>query len=146
MIQICFLLILIHYSTILIKFYKININIIVLQMIYQSITTKYSLIVFKGNFPRHVMVKNQDKTANVVKDLGFVFSDVLNWMLHIHNKLLSYNKSLHFIKRNFLSPSLNPRSSCLLTCVSRVSFFMHHLFGFLLYVQTENLKVLIETV
>ena len=46
----------------------------------------------------------------------------------------------HFILSNaiFLSLSLNPKSSCLLTCVSRVSFFMHPLFGFLLYVQTKN--------
>ena len=62
---------------------------------------KCSLIVFKGNFPRHVMVNDQDITAsNVVKELGLLVSDDLNWMIHI-NKLLSCNKSLHFIRRNF---------------------------------------------
>ena len=47
-------------------------------------------------------VNNQDITAsNVVKDLGLLVSDDLKWMTHINNKLLSSNKSLHFIKCNF---------------------------------------------
>ena len=61
-----------------------------------------SLIVFKDNFPPHVMVNDQDITAsNVVKDLGLFVSDDLNWMIPFNNKLLSSNKSLHFIRRNF---------------------------------------------
>ena len=61
-----------------------------------------SLIGFKGNFPRHVMVNDQDITASkVVKDLGLLVSDGLNWMIHINNKLLSCNKSLQLIRRNF---------------------------------------------
>ena len=37
---------------------------------------KCSLIFFKGNFPRHAMVNNQDITAsNEVKDLGLLVSD-----------------------------------------------------------------------
>ena len=63
---------------------------------------KSSLIVFKGNFPRHVMVNDQDITAsNVVKDLGLLVSDDSNWIIHINNKLLSCNQSFHFIRRNF---------------------------------------------
>ena len=59
-------------------------------------------IVFKGNFPRNVMVNNQDITAsNVVKYLGLLVSDDFNWMTHINNQLLSCNKSHQFIKRNF---------------------------------------------
>ena len=47
---------------------------------------KCSLIVFKGNFPRHVMVRDQDIIAsNSVKDLGLLVSDDLNWMTHINN-------------------------------------------------------------
>ena len=64
---------------------------------------KCTLNVFKGNFPRHVNVNDRDITAsNVVKDLGLLVSDDLDWMIHIYNKLLSCNKSLHFIRRNFL--------------------------------------------
>ena len=63
---------------------------------------KCSLIVFKGNFPRHVMVNNQGITVpNVVEDLGLLVSDDLNWMTQINNRLLSCNKLLLFIKRNF---------------------------------------------
>ena len=63
---------------------------------------KCSLIVFKGNLPRHVMVNDQDITAsNIVKDLGLLVSDDLNWMIHINKKQLLCNKSLHFIRRNF---------------------------------------------
>ena len=47
---------------------------------------KCSLIVFKGNFPRHVMVNDQDIIAsNSVKDLGLLVSDDLNWVTHINN-------------------------------------------------------------
>ena len=63
---------------------------------------KCSLIVFKGNFPRHVMVNNQGITVpNVVEDLGLLASDDLNWMTQINNRLLSCKTSLLFIKRNF---------------------------------------------
>ena len=79
---------------------------------------KRSLIVFEDNFPRHVMVNNQVITAsNVVKDLDLFVSDDLNWMIPINNKLLSSNKSHHFSGAISLSLSLNPPSSCLLTCV-----------------------------
>ena len=63
---------------------------------------KYRVNVFKGNFLCHVMVNDQDIAAsNLVKDLGLLVSDDLNWMIHINNKLLSCNKSVHFIRRNF---------------------------------------------
>ena len=46
-------------------------------MIYPSI--KISLIVFKINFTRHVMVNNQDITASmIVRDMGLLVSDDLN--------------------------------------------------------------------
>ena len=84
-----------------------------------------SLIVFKGNFPRHLMVNNQEKTAsNVVKDLGLVVSDNLNWMTHINNMLLSCKKSLHCIKRSF--PFTVSQSTMLMfvnMCIKSIIFY-----------------------
>ena len=104
---------------------------------------KCSLIVFKENFSRHVVVNDQDITAsNVVKDLGLLVSDDLNWMIHINSKLLLCNKSLHFIRNNFPFTVSQSKSSCSLTCVH----FLCILFRFLHYVISKNLNVFIESV
>ena len=105
---------------------------------------KCSLIVFKGNFPRHVVVNDQDITAsNVVKDLGLLVSDDLNWLIHINNKLLSCYKSLQFIRNNF---PFTVSQSTKLMFVNMCTIFMHPLFRFLHYVESENLKVSIKSV
>ena len=93
------------------------------------------------------MFNDQDITASiVVKDLGLLVSDDLNWMIHINNKLLSCNKSLHFIIRSF--PFTVSQSTKLMFVNMRIKsiFFMHPLFGFLHYDLSENLKVSIESV
>ena len=82
------------------------------------------------------MVNNQDITAsNVVKDLGLLVSDYLNWMIHINNRLLSCNKSLHFIRRSFpftVSQStklmfVNMRIKSIFLCIPcLVSFIMFY--------------------
>ena len=106
---------------------------------------KCSLIVFKGNFPRHVMVNDQDITAsNVVRDLGLLVSDDLNWMIHINHKLLSCNNSLHSIRRNF--PFTVSQSTKLMFANMYIKGIIFMKFGFLHNVKSENLKVSMEIV
>ena len=65
----------------------------------------------------------------------------MNWNRWPISTISCYHVTSHFIlsKAIFPSMSLNPPSSCLLTCVSRVSFFMHPLFGFLRFIRNfEN--------
>ena len=71
------------------------------------------------------MVNDQDITAsNVVKDLGLLVSDDLNWIIHINNKLLSCNKSLHFIKRNFpFTVSQSTKILFVNICINSIIFY-----------------------
>ena len=106
---------------------------------------KCNLIAFKGNFSRHVMVNDKDITAsNVVKDLGLLVSDDLNWMIHINNKLLSCNNSLHSIRRIF--PFTVSQSTKLMFANMYIKGIIFMKLGFLHYVISENLKVSMESV
>ena len=94
------------------------------------------------------MVSGQDITAsNVVKDLGLLVSDDLNWMIHVNNKLLPCNKSLHFIRRNFpftVSQSTNLMfvNMCIKSIIFHASFVWFPSFCYIRQLESFNRKCL----
>ena len=62
---------------------------------------KCNFIIFNGKFPDCIFVNNQPvQSINLLKDLGLLVISDLTWSDHISKKLLSSNKSFHFIKRS----------------------------------------------
>ena len=85
----------------------------------------YNFIIFNGKFPDCIFVYNQPvHSINLLKDLGLLVSTDLTWSDHISKKLLSSNKSFHFIKRSI--PYHIPLSVKLMfinTCVKNILLY-----------------------
>ena len=116
--QSCFLLIILLYSMILIL-----LQTDVLQMICRSI--KINSHCFQRQFysscdgqqPGHNCLKCSERP-------GLLVSDDLNWMTHINKKLLSCNKSLYFIKRNFsFTVSQSTKLMFVILCIKSIIFY-----------------------
>ena len=86
---------------------------------------KCNFIIFNGKFPDCIFVNNQPvHSINLLKDLGLLVSSDLTWSNHIRKKLLSSNKSFHFIKRSI--PYHIPLSVKLMlinTCVKSILLY-----------------------
>ena len=89
---------------------------------------KCNFIRFNGKFADCIFVNNQPvHSINLLKDLGLLVSSDLTWSDHIGKKLLSSNKSFHFIKRSI--PYHIPLSVKLMfinICVKSILLYASH--------------------
>ena len=92
---------------------------------------KCNFIIFNGKFSDCIFVNNQPvQSINLLKDLGLLVSSDLTWSDHISKKLLSSNKSFHFIKRSIpYHIPLSVKLRFINTCVKSVFFCMLVLCG-----------------